>query len=74
MAKYRELAGAAKRLGVENAIIDVKLCLVKPAFRLPGVGEGNHPPPARPLFVVFDLLHLSGHEIKSYMRNTTSSA
>jgi len=39
MAKYRELAGAAKRLGVENAIIDVKLCLMKGPFDYQALGK-----------------------------------
>ncbi|MHB9450631.1 ATP-dependent DNA ligase [Mesorhizobium sp. RSR565B] len=65
-AKYRDLAGAAKRLGVENAIIDGELVVLNEA------GLSDYQALRKAItsrqhdlyFVTFDLLHLNGHDLR----------
>jgi ATP-dependent DNA ligase len=64
--KYRDLAGAAKRLGLENAIIDGEIVLNEA-----GLSDYQAPRKAAttrrqhdPYFVAFDLLRLNGHDLR----------
>jgi ATP dependent DNA ligase domain len=65
-AKYRDLAGAAKRLGVESAIIDGEIVVLNEA------GLSDHQAMRTAItrrqhdlyFVAFDLLHLNGHDLR----------
>ena len=64
--KYRNLVGAAKRLGVENAIIDGEIVVLNAA----GVSDFAALRTAITrreqdlYFVAFDLLHLNGHDLR----------
>jgi len=65
-AKYRDLAAAAKRLGVENAIIDGEIVVLNEAGFLDyqalrsAITRRQHDL----YFVAFDLLHLNGHDLR----------
>ncbi|MEO5756037.1 MAG: RNA ligase family protein [Mesorhizobium sp.] len=63
-AKYRDLAGAAKRLGLDNAIIDGEIVALNEAglsdfaALRKAITSRQHDL----YFVAFDLLHLNGHD------------
>jgi bifunctional non-homologous end joining protein LigD len=64
--KYRSLVGAAKRLGVENAIIDGEIVVLNEAG-LSDFGALRKAITRREqdlYFVAFDLLHLNGHDLR----------
>jgi bifunctional non-homologous end joining protein LigD len=64
--KYRSLVGAAKRLGVESAIIDGEIVVLNEAG-LSDFGELRKAITRRQqdlYFVAFDLLHLNGHDLR----------
>ncbi|RUX96132.1 MULTISPECIES: ATP-dependent DNA ligase [unclassified Mesorhizobium] len=65
--KYRSLVGAAKRLGVENAIIDGEIVVLNEAG-LSDFGALRRAITRREqdlYFVAFDLLHLNGHDLRA---------
>ena len=65
-SKYRDLAGAAERLGVENAIIDGEIVVLNEAglsdyqALRTAITRRQHDL----YFVAFDLLHLNGHDLR----------
>jgi bifunctional non-homologous end joining protein LigD len=64
--KFRSLVGAAKRLGVENAIIDGEIVVLNEAG-LSDFGSLRRAITRREqdlYFVAFDLLHLNGHDLR----------
>jgi bifunctional non-homologous end joining protein LigD len=64
--KFRSLVGAAKRLGVENAIIDGEIVVLNEAG-LSDFGSLRRAITHREqdlCFVVFDLLHVNGHDLR----------
>jgi bifunctional non-homologous end joining protein LigD len=64
--KYRNLVGAAKRLGVENAIIDGEIVVLNEAglSDFAALRKAITRRQQDLYFVAFDLLHLNGHDLR----------
>ncbi|QPC90308.1 RNA ligase family protein [Mesorhizobium sp. INR15] len=65
-AKYRDLAGAAKRLGLDNAIIDGEIVVLNEAglSDFAALRKAITRRQQDLYFVAFDLLHLNGHDLR----------
>ncbi|MBB6411953.1 ATP-dependent DNA ligase [Mesorhizobium sangaii] len=65
-SKYRSLVGAAKRLGVENAIMDGEIVVLNEAglSDFAALRKAITRREQDLYFVAFDLLHLNGHDLR----------
>jgi bifunctional non-homologous end joining protein LigD len=65
-AKYRNLVGSAKRLGLENAIIDGEIVVLNEAglSDFAALRKAITTRERDLYFVAFDLLHLNGHDLR----------
>ena len=65
-AKYRNLVGAAKRLGVKSAIIDAEIVVLNEAglSDFAALRKAITRREQDLYFVAFDLMHLNGHDLR----------